>query len=171
MDLKVIENLLDLIAESEVNEVSIEEGDFKIKVKKKPDVEQPSAQQVPIQYQMPAQQAPQTQPQPQQAAPQQQQTQQQADPSGQEESSGGGDEVSGDVVKSPIVGTFYRAPSPEDDNFVSVGDTVEKGETLCIVEAMKIMNEIESEFSGEVKKILVDNAEPVEYDQPLFIIG
>ncbi len=170
MDLKVIENLLDLIAESEVNEVSIEEGDFKIKVKKKPDVEQPPAQQMPVQYQLPAQQAPQAQPQPQ-AAPQQQQAQQQPTSPGQEESSGGGDEVSGDVVTSPIVGTFYRAPSPEDDAFVSVGDTVEKGQTLCIVEAMKIMNEIESEFSGEVKKILVDNAEPVEYDQPLFIIG
>jgi len=168
MDLKVIENLLDLIAESEVNEVSIEEGDFKIKVKKKPDVEQAPAQQVPVQYQMPAQQPQQAQPQ---AAQQQQGQQQQPASSGEEEASGGGDEVSGDVVKSPIVGTFYRAPSPDDDNFVSVGDTVEKGETLCIVEAMKIMNEIESEFSGEVKKILVDNAEPVEYDQPLFIIG
>ncbi len=166
MDLEVIKNLLDLIAESEVNEVSIEEGDFKIKVKKKPDVEQQSAPQMPVQYQMPAQ--------PQQAAPQQQPAQQPA----QTAQSGGDDSAdqeesqpSGDVVKSPIVGTFYRSPSPDDDAFVSVGDQVEKGQTLCIVEAMKIMNEIESEYSGEVKKILVDNEEPVEYDQPLFIIG
>ena len=166
MDLDVIKNLLDLIAESEVNEVSIEEGDFKIKVKKKPDVEQQSAPQMPVQYQMPAQ--PQQAPQPQQAA---QPQPQQADQSGGGDSSDEDDQPSGDVVKSPIVGTFYRAPSPDDDSFVQVGDHVEKGETLCIVEAMKIMNEIESEYSGEVKKILVDNAEPVEYDQPLFIIG
>lgn len=167
MDLKVIKNLLDLIAESEVNEVSIEEGDFKIKVKKKPDVEQAAAPQMPVQYQMPAQQ--QSPPQPQQAAQPQGQAQ-----SGQKQESGGGkqaEEPSGNVVKSPIVGTFYRAPSPDDDNFVNVGDSVEKGQTLCIVEAMKIMNEIESEYSGEVKKILVEDAEPVEYDQPLFIIG
>ncbi len=159
MDLKVIKNLLDLIAESEVNEVSIEEGDFKIKVKKKPDVEQ--AAQMPMQYQLPAQQ-PQ---QPQQPA-QPQSSQQQQESGSQEEK-----QPSGDVVKSPIVGTFYRAPSPDDDPFVQVGDEVEKGQTLCIVEAMKIMNEIESEYSGEVKKILVEDGEPVEYDQPLFIIG
>ena len=164
MDLKVIENLLGLISESEVNEVSIEEGDFKIKVKKQPDVKQSANPQMPVQYQIPAQQAQQPQASP---APQQtQQTQQEAAPS--EESK---DEVSGDVVKSPIVGTFYRAPSPDDDPFVSVGDKVEKGDTVCIVEAMKIMNEIETEYSGEIKKILVENAEAVEYDQPLFIIG
>lgn len=166
MDLKVIENLLGLISESEVNEVSIEEGDFKIKVKKQPDVQQSANQQMPVQYQIPAQQAQQPQPQASPAPQQTQQTQQEAAPS--EESK---DEVSGDVVKSPIVGTFYRAPSPEDDPFVSVGDKVEKGDTVCIVEAMKIMNEIETEYSGEVKKILVENAEAVEYDQPLFIIG
>lgn len=165
MDLKVIENLLDLIAKSEVNEVSIEEGDFKIKIKKEADVEQPS---VPVQYQLPAQ--------PQQV-PQQPAAQQQAPqpaPAQAEDTSESGeaaDEPSGEVVKSPIVGTFYRAPSPDDDPFVKVGDSVEKGETVCIVEAMKIMNEIESDFSGEIKKILVDDAEPVEYDQPLFIIG
>ena len=160
MDLKEIENLLDLIAKSEVNEVSIEEGDFKIKVKKKADVEQPAAPPMPVQYQMPAQQpqAPQQQP----AAPQGQAAQG-AQP--QEESG------SGDVVKSPRVGTFYRAPSPDDDAFVQVGDQVEKGETLCIVEAMKIMNEIESDYSGEVKKIIVEDGEPVEYEPPLFIIG
>jgi len=161
MDLKEIKKLLDLIAESEVNEVSIEEGDFKIKVKKKAEVDQP--QQMPVQYQLPAQ--------PQQAA--QQPVPQSQQPAQAEESSGSEakEEPSGDVVKSPIVGTFYRSPSPDDDAFVEVGDHVEKGQTLCIVEAMKIMNEIESEYSGEVKKILVDDAEPVEFDQPLFIIG
>jgi len=162
MDLKEIKKILDMIAESDVNQVTIEEGDFKIKVKKTPDVAQSSA---PVQYQMPA--APQQPQQPQAAQPQ---------------SAGGGQASStaesereeapdGSVVESPIVGTFYRAPSPDADDFVKVGDQVEKGQTLCIVEAMKIMNEIESEFSGEVKKILVENGEPVEFEQPLFIIG
>lgn len=160
MDLKEIQKILDMIAESDVNQVTIEEGDFKIKVKKTPDVaESPSA---PIQYQMPA--APQQQPSAQPAAGQQ--------PQGGGESSGEAkEEVSGNVVKSPIVGTFYEAPSPDDDAFVKVGDQVQKGQTLCIVEAMKIMNEIESEYSGEVKKILVENAEAVEFDQPLYVIG
>lgn len=167
MDLKVIENLLELIAESEVNEVSIEEGDFKIKVKKKAESSAPAVPQMPVQYQVPAQQAaPQMQPQPSQQ--EQAQSAQPEQPSGAEQKS---NEPAGDKVKSPIVGTFYRAPSPDDDVFVQVGDQVEKGQTLCIVEAMKIMNEIESDYSGEVKKILVDDAEPVEYDQPLFIIG
>lgn len=162
MDLKIIENLLNLIAKSEVNEVSIEEGDFKIKVKKKADIEQPS---VPVQYQMPAQTVQQS------AGSQQQAPQQPAQPeeeSGDQEES---DQPSGEVVKSPIVGTFYRSPSPDEDPFVKVGDQIEKGQTICIVEAMKIMNEIESDYSGEIKKILVEDAEPVEYDQPLFIIG
>lgn len=167
MDLKVIKNLLDLIAESEVNEVSIEEGDFKIKVKKKAESDQPPMAQMPVQYQMPAQQAQPAQPQQPAASPQTQQQTESASSGSTEEK----EEVSGEVITSPIVGTFYRSPSPDDDPFVSVGDTVEKGDTVCIVEAMKIMNEIESEYSGEVKKILVEDAEPVEYDQPLFIIG
>ena len=164
MDLQEIKKLLDLIAESEVNEVAIEEGDFKIKVKKQGDVQQVTMpQHAPAQFQMPAQ----PQQQPQQAAPQPQ-------PSGGQESGQKApkeDKVEGDVVKSPIVGTFYRSPSPDSDAFVKVGDSVDKGETLCIVEAMKIMNEIESEFAGEVKKILVEDGEPVEYEQPLFVIG
>lgn len=161
MDLKVIKNLLDLIAESEVNEVSIEEGDFKIKVKKKPDVEQSVMPQMPMQYQIPA------------GTQQQQQAAQPQSSSSANESAGGEakEQPSGKVIKSPIVGTFYRAPSPDDDAFVQVGDLVEKGQTLCIVEAMKIMNEIESEYSGEIKEILVEDAEAIEFDQPLFIIG
>lgn len=153
-----------MIAESEVNQVTIEEGDFKIKVKKTPDVAQSSA---PVQYQMPAA------PQQQQAQPPQGQASQQqssGSDSTKEESQDKG-QPDGQVVNSPIVGTFYRAPSPDADDFVQVGDQVEKGQTLCIVEAMKIMNEIESEFSGEIKKILVENAEAVEFEQPLFIIG
>ena len=73
-------------------------------------------------------------------------------------------------VKSPMVGTFYRSPSPDADPYVEVGQTVQIGQTMCIIEAMKLMNEIESEFSGKVAKILIENAQPVEYNQPLFLI-
>lgn len=76
--------------------------------------------------------------------------------------------VKGTVIKSPIVGTFYRAPSPEDSAFVQVGDSVKKGQTLCIIEAMKIMNEIESDVDGVVREILAGNGDPVEFDMPLF---
>lgn len=163
MDLKEIKKILDMIAESDVNQVTIEEGDFKIKVKKTADVVQGSS--APVQYQIPPQQsAPQPGGQPQAQA---------GGPTTQQENTGGEDKekVSGNVVTSPIVGTFYRAPSPDDDPFVKVGDQVEKGQTLCIVEAMKIMNEIESEYSGEIKKILVEDAEAVEFEQPLFVVG
>ncbi len=74
------------------------------------------------------------------------------------------------VVKAPIVGTFYRAPSPDSDPYVNVGDAVQEGDILCIIEAMKLMNEIECETAGTIKKILVEDAEPVEFDQPLFVI-
>ena len=81
------------------------------------------------------------------------------------------DEPEGEVVKSPMVGTFYRAPSPESAPFVEVDSTVKAGDTLCIVEAMKLLNEIEADFAGTVKAILVENGQPVEYGEPLFIIG
>jgi len=74
------------------------------------------------------------------------------------------------VIRSPIVGTFYRAPSPDSPPYVEIGDIVKKGQTLCIIEAMKIMNEIESEVNGEILDILVENGEPVEYGQPLFLV-
>ena len=158
MDLKLVKNLLDLISKSDVNEVSIEEGDFKIKIKKQSEL--PAAN---LQYQMPAQpmSSPQSQAQPSQQA------------SAQQEAAGGTESESqpeGEVVKSPIVGTFYEAPSPDSDAFVKVGDKVSAGDTLCIIEAMKIMNEIDAEFSGTVEKIIVNDGQPVEFDQPLFII-
>lgn len=154
MDLKLIKNILDLIAESDVNEVSLEEGDFKIKVKKQGEVQQVSYAQ-PAAPQPPAQPATPAQPQQQEAA---------ADQSSAE------DQPDGDTVTSPIVGTFYEAPDPDSDPFVKVGDKVSKGDTLCIVEAMKIMNEIEAEFGGTVEKILVNDGQPIEFEQPLFII-
>lgn len=158
MDLKLVKNLLDLISKSDVNEVSIEEGDFKIKVKKQSEL--PAAN---LQYSMPAQHqaAPQPQAQPAQQSFAQSETSAKAE---------GGSQPDGEVVKSPIVGTFYEAPSPDSDAFVKVGDKVNAGDTLCIIEAMKIMNEIDAEFSGTVEKIIVDDGQPVEFDQPLFII-
>lgn len=164
MDLEQIKKIIDLIGESDVDEVAIEEGDFKIKVKKNAEVEQ-QAPSIPVQYQVPQQPAPQAAPQP---------TAQPAESGSGESGSDESDEqeeVTGDVVKSPIVGTFYESPSPEDPPFVSVGDQVSEGQTLCIVEAMKIMNEIESEYSGEIKKVLVEDADAVEFEQPLFVIG
>jgi acetyl-CoA carboxylase biotin carboxyl carrier protein len=142
----------------------------------------------PQMQQAPSQGAPQAAGQPPQGAPQQ--TQQPASnpapasgsapnngASAETASSPGsddGDEVATaeneTVVKAPIVGTFYRAPSPDSDPYVDVGDTVQDGDILCIIEAMKLMNEIECETSGTIKEILVEDAEPVEFDQPLFVI-
>ena len=161
MDLKQIKSLLTLIAESGVNEVYIEEGDFKIKVKIKSDTVQhvlpaavnasvPTVEYGNLQNQAPVQQAP--TPTPSTATTPQE------------------SKKSGDLIKSPIVGTFYAASSPDAKPFTSVGDVVAKGDPLCIIEAMKIMNEIESEVSGTITKILVKNGQPVEYDQPLFEI-
>jgi len=73
-------------------------------------------------------------------------------------------------VKSPIIGTFYRSPGPDKDPFINVGDTIAVGDTVCIIEAMKLFNEIESEVSGKIVKVLVDDSSPVEYDQPLFLV-
>jgi acetyl-CoA carboxylase biotin carboxyl carrier protein len=168
MDLKLVENLLNLIAESDVDEVSIEEGDFKIKVKKQAEQENKSFDYPPMppQYQVPVQ------PQMQQA-PQQQQNAaasqgQQPAPEQQEAETEQADEL--ETITSPIVGTFYRAPSPDSDAFVEVGDQVEEGQTVCIVEAMKIMNEIETEKTGVIREVLVEDAQPVEFEQPLFKI-
>lgn len=155
MDLKLIKNLISMISDSDVNEVSIEEGDFKIKVKKQSD-NQAVREQV---YYAPS---PAPAPQPASApAPAPAEPAKPAAPAA---------ETTGLTIKSPIVGTFYSKPSPDSDSFVSVGQTVKKGDVLCIVEAMKIMNEIESEHDGKIIKILVEDAQPVEFDQPLFII-
>lgn len=159
MDLKLVKKILDLIGESDVDEVSIEEGDFKISVKKHgaaAEIEYP-----PAQYSF----APPAQPVPQ-AAPQAPSSAGAAAQTTTESTSA----PAGETVTSPIVGTFYRSPSPDAKPFLEVGDRVEKGETLCIVEAMKIMNEIEAEFSGTLEKIVAEDGQPVEFEQPLFII-
>lgn len=164
MDLKLIKNLLNMIAESDVSEVSIEEGDFKIKVKKQSETPafnpQPMfppvgyAPAAPIEVTLPAAKAA-TAPA---AAP--------APPTAEAPKANSNTTI----IKSPIVGTFYKAPSPDSPSFVEVGKTVSKGDTLCIIEAMKIMNEIESEHSGKIVRIIAENGQPVEFDQPLFEI-
>ena len=156
MDLKLIKNILTLISDSDVDEVAIEEGDFKIKVKKTGTVEQVTySQPMPA----PAQQmAPAAPAQPQGA-------------SNSEADSTNSASAKGDTFKSPIVGTYYKAASPDSDPFITVGSKISKGDTLCIVEAMKIMNEIEAEFGGTVQDILIEDGQAIEFDQPLFIIS
>lgn len=155
-----------MISDSDVNEVSIEEGDFKIKIKKQPDVAQMRGP-APVNYmqlqdnppvgQNPVAAAP-AAPAPA-AAP--------ADEPKTAEKSGSAKTV---IIKSPIVGTWYEASAPDQEAFVQIGSKITKGKTLCIIEAMKIMNEIESEYDGKIVNILVNNSQPVEFDQPLFEI-
>lgn len=157
MDLKHIKSLLQLISEADVNEVYIEEGDFKIKIKKRSDapvVAAPVAAPAPV----PTVHVPAAAP----AAP--------AAVAAPAPAPAPAPASTTVKVKSPIVGTFYSAASPDAKPFVAVGDVVTKGQPLCIIEAMKIMNEIESDVSGKVVAILAKNSQPVEYDQPLFEI-
>jgi len=160
MDYKQIQELIKLINKSNIGEVSIEENDFKITIKQKKD------QQI--------QQQPVTAPvylQPQVTAPPVQQIQQPAQitsPASPETPAIKPDNLI--TIKSPMIGTFYKRPSPDKPSFVEVGEDITPGQILCIIEAMKLFNEIESEVSGKVVKILVDDSSPVEYDQPLFLV-
>ncbi len=153
MKTKEIRDLIDFIAETGLNEVNIETEELKLSVKRSADVQQVAAT-APIAVQAPVQA-------PVVAAP--------VTPT---ESSTSAPSENGNYieVKSPMIGTFYRSTNPETPSFVNVGDTVSVGQTVCIVEAMKLFNEIESEISGTIVKVLVDNATPVEYDQPLFLV-
>jgi len=160
MDFKSIQEILRFVSKSDLTEVEIEQKDFKLKVKR----------QLPENHyiQAPAYAAPQIQMPA--AAPALQVNQANAvtasaTPSDVSES---GKKLL--EYKSPIIGTFYRSNGPDKDAFVKVGDTVRAGQVLCIIEAMKLFNEIESEIEGKIVKILVENAQPVEYDQPLFLI-
>ena len=152
MDLKLVKKIIDLIAASDVNEVAIEEGDFKIKVKKLSESSQISYTQ-PVMAHAPLATAP--------TVPQH------IDSSTPSSSTGN----PSNSIDAPIVGTFYQAPSPDSDPFVKVGDKVQAGQTLCIIEAMKIMNEIESDCSGTITEILVSDGTPVEFGQALFSIS
>ena len=197
MKLSKIQELLRLVAESGVSEVEIEEDDFKLTIRQNSPqvVMQPAGYPGQMSYGAPQgmpQQMPQQSPAPQgQAAPQQgnpaasppaasqtaspdgSATQDSASEAGATDAAEDDDDAEpseGHPVKAPIVGTFYRAPSPDADPFVEVGDHVEEGDVLCIIEAMKLMNEIECETTGTVTEILVEDAEPVEFDQPLLVI-
>ncbi|WP_017732875.1 acetyl-CoA carboxylase biotin carboxyl carrier protein [Nafulsella turpanensis] len=154
-----IQELIDFISKSGLDEVNIETSDFKIAVKKHSANPQASAEFTP----RTSSAAPAANPAP--AAAPAPQTTEKAPASAPKEDSSKYIEI-----KSPMIGTFYRSANPESDAFVKVGDTVKSGQTVCIVEAMKLFNEIESEVSGKIVKILVDNASPVEYDQPLFLV-
>lgn len=155
MDLRKLKTLIDLVAESSISELEITEAEGRVRIVKAPP---PSAQPAPVAQvvQIPASQPAAAAQATAAAAP----AQQAAAPAPSR----------GKTVKSPMVGTLYRAPNPEADPFVTVGSTVKVGDTLCIIEAMKLMNEIEAEKSGVIKEILVDNGTPVEYGEPLFII-
>jgi acetyl-CoA carboxylase biotin carboxyl carrier protein len=163
MDFKQIQELIKLINKSNIGEVSIEENDFRITIKQK---EEPVTQVVT------AAQAPVTMPQVLQPMPAQPQLSASAQPqtetpAPQPSASSAANHV---TIKSPMIGTFYRRPSPDKPNFVEVGDEVTTGQVVCIIEAMKLFNEIESEVKGRVVKILVEDSSPVEYDQPLFLV-
>jgi acetyl-CoA carboxylase biotin carboxyl carrier protein len=148
MDLRKLKKLIDLVQESGIAELEITEGEEKVKiVKGGVAVAAPTPAVAPAVEARPAAAA----------APA---------PAGEPEPA-----QEGHVVKAPMVGTFYRSPSPDAKPFVEVGQAVKEGDTICIIEAMKLMNEIEADASGTVKAILVENGQPVEYGQPLFILA
>jgi len=152
MDLKEIQALIKFVAKSGAQEVSLETEDFKINIKTASDAEQ---QPTIIQTMAPAAQMP------MQAAPAQAPAAAEAPAE---------DTSNYITVKSPMIGTFYRSSAPDQAPFVKVGDSIQSGDVLCIVEAMKLFNEIESEVSGTIVKVLVEDQSPIEYDQPLFLV-
>ena len=155
MDFKQIQELIKLINTSNIGEVSVEQKDFKITIKQKE--EHITQVMAPAQYQqLPAQ--PISQPNPQQVTPSQ---------AAEKVPEATSNTI---TIKSPMIGTFYRRPSPDKPNFLEVGDEVSPGKVVCIIEEMKLFNEIESEVSGKIIKILVEDSSPVEYDQPLFLV-
>ena len=158
MDLKEIQNLIKFVSNSGVAEVKLETGDIKITIRTTLEGNTPDITYV---QQAPMQQAPM-----QQAAP--------VAPAAQAPVAPAAPAVDENAkyvtIKSPMIGTFYRKPAPDKPSFVEVGTSIGKGDVLCVVEAMKLFNEIEAEISGKIVKILVDDMSPVEFDQPLFLV-
>lgn len=153
MDLRKLKSLIDLVQQSGIAELEISEGEERVRIIRGTPVTQAEATMAapaasPVALEKPAATV----------APPPSADQEERPPEGH-------------VIKSPMVGTFYRASTPGAKPFVEVGQTVKAGDTLCIIEAMKLLNEIESDYDGVVKAILVENGQPVEYGQPLFIIG
>ncbi len=155
MDLRKLKKLIDLVQESGIAELEITEGEEKVRITRAVAGQQTFYAGAPMMQpgMMPMY--------PQQGPAAAATVTEAAEPAAPE----------GHVVKSPMVGTFYRTPSPNAKSFVEVGQTVKAGDTLCIIEAMKLMNEIEADESGVIKAILIENGQPVEYGEPLFIIG
>lgn len=167
MEFKQIQELIKAINKSNISELSVEEGDFKITIKQAQTVSE--TQFVAVQAPMPAMMPQAASPMP--AAIPAAQAQPSAAPAATEKqapATGGNENYI--TIKSPMIGTFYRSPSPDKPSFVNVGDEIKQGQVLCIIEAMKLFNEIESEVSGKIVKVLADDASPVEYDQPLFLV-
>jgi acetyl-CoA carboxylase biotin carboxyl carrier protein len=154
MDLRKLKTLIDLVAESDIAELEVTEGESKVRIVKSSAIGQGQMMMMPQQgvqhYAAPSQQAP----APAAAA---------VPPVAAE--------PTGHVVKSPMVGTFYRSSAPGAAAFIEVGQNIKEGDTLCIIEAMKLLNEIDADVAGVVTKILVENGQPVEFGQPLFVIG
>ncbi|MGE5944764.1 MAG: acetyl-CoA carboxylase biotin carboxyl carrier protein [Flavobacteriales bacterium] len=158
MDIKEIQNLIKFVAKSGASEVKLEMDDIKITIKTGPDPDTAAVHYAPVATQIPqATTAPVGDVKPVADVPAA------TTPAATENSKY-------ITIKSPIIGTFYRKPAPDKPLFVEVGQTIAEGDVLCIIEAMKLFNEIESEVSGKVVKILVDDSSPVEFDQPLFLI-
>ena len=151
MDLRKLKKLIDLVEESGISELELTEGEEKVRISRNSPNSHAMMQPMHMQHMYAA---PAGMPAPA-AAPVEA-----AEP-----------EIEGHVVKSPMVGTFYRSPSPDAKAFVDVGSKVETGDTICIIEAMKLLNEIEADHTGVIKAILVENGQPVEYGEPLFVIG
>ncbi len=150
MDIRKVKKLIELLEESDVAEIEIHEGEESVRISRTSSA---APLMAPVAAPVPT------------AAPA-------VSPAATEASAAPAEsEPEGHIIRSPMVGTFYRAPSPTSKPFVEEGSKVSPGDTLCIIEAMKILNQIESDVAGTVKKILVENGQPVEYNQPLFVIG
>jgi acetyl-CoA carboxylase biotin carboxyl carrier protein len=156
MNLKEIQNLIKFVAKSGASEVKLEMDDIKITIKTGNESSISQVQQVALPLQMPQTQMP--------------QVTNDVAPTNANSESDKTDDSKYITIKSPIIGTFYRRPSPDKPIFAEVGQNIAEGDVLCIIEAMKLFNEIESEVSGKIVKILVDDASPVEFDQPLFLV-
>jgi acetyl-CoA carboxylase biotin carboxyl carrier protein len=156
MDIKEIQNLIKFVAKSGASEVKLEMDDIKITIKTGSEPDTTAIHYAPVAQQMP-----------QAVAPLEQAQQAQAAPVASTETEENSKYI---TIKSPIIGTFYRKPSPDKPLFVEVGQSIAEGDVLCVIEAMKLFNEIESEVSGKIIKILVDDSSPVEFDQPLFLV-
>ena len=159
MDFKQIQELIKMINKSNIGELTVEQKDFKVTIKQKEEHVTPVVAAAPVQ------QAPVYT-----AAPQAAPAQQAAAPAAEKPKAAEAPAANTITIKSPMIGTFYRKSSPDKPNLVDVGSDVAPGKVVCIIEAMKLFNEIESEVKGKIVKVLVEDASPVEYDQPLFLV-